>query len=652
MNVKNVCVIGSGEMGHGIAEVFAINGFDVTLEDISEEILKKAMKNIKDSLIKLEQKNSLNGKRADEIISKIRTSTEISKAVKDADLVIEAVPEIEDLKKKVFVEIEENVSENTILASNTSNIRITDIAKVLKHKNRFAGLHFFNPPVILKLVEVIKGEETSNETTNTLYDLMKAIGKYPIRVNRDVPGFVVNRVNAPVTLLFCLYGGSGLFDPEEIDAFVKKRLEYPMGPFELSDYVGIDVAAHSIEYFGRTVDPDYLKCTLFKNMVDKNRLGMKTKQGFYDWSKGRPQIDLNRATDKIDPEDIFSVEINEATKLVEMGVTSPEDIEIGVRYGLNRKMGPITEAERLRNDEVLHRLEELKKRFNNNVFEPSRSIKEGKLHEILHINVKANGNESSSFYKNIIVENLGNYISRIKLNRPKYNTINDELLMELEDTLRKLWEDDNTRAIIITGEGNVLSAGADLKQFTMSGYKFAVSSRKGERIFELLSEIPKLTIAVMKGFALGGALELSLACDVRIASPDVKIGFPEVTLGLVPGWGGSQRLVRIIGYARALEFTLSGERISGKEAYEIGLVNKVVDNPDSYAIEYALNMLKNSAPISVGLIKILLNKGTQVPRDIGLEMEAYAAGIAFSTEDLKEGIKAFFEKRKPEFKGR
>ncbi|KAA8922421.1 3-hydroxyacyl-CoA dehydrogenase/enoyl-CoA hydratase family protein [Thermoplasma sp.] len=651
MNIKEVCVIGSGEMGHGIAEVFAINGFNVRLEDISDDILAKALKNISESLSKLEQKDSLSGQKASDVLARIKTFTEIGKAVNGSDLVIEAVPEIEDLKKKVFSEVEKYADDSTILASNTSNIRITDIANVLRRKDRFAGLHFFNPPVILKLVEVIKGEDTSEATAKTLIDIVKMIGKYPIMVNRDVPGFVVNRVNAPVTLLFCLYAGNGIASPEEIDAYVK-NLGYPMGPFELSDYVGIDVAMHSIEYFARTVDPDYAKCTLFGDMVRRGKLGMKTGSGFYDWSRGRPKIDTSKTTDKISADEIYAVEINEATKLVEMGVSTPEDIETGVRYGLNRKMGPITEAENMTNEKVLRTLEDLKKKFNNNVFDPSDSIKNGRMHEILHINKGYSGMVTSKQYRNIIVENLGNYISRIKLNRPKYNTISDDLLDDLEDAIRTLWTDDNTRAIIITGEGNVLSAGADLKQFTMTSYQFAESSRKGERIFEMLSEIPKLTVVVMKGYALGGALELSLACDIRIASPEVKIGFPEVTLGLVPGWGGSQRLARIIGYGRALEFTLTGKRITGREAYDIGLVNEVADDPDIYAVEFASNVLKTSAPISIALIKRLINKGTQVPRDIGLDMEAFAAGIAFSTEDLREGIDAFFEKRKPQFRGR
>lgn len=662
MDIKNITVIGSGEMGHGIAEVMAINGYKVALEDISQDILERALTNIRVSLEKLYKKGSLGNDTVESVLSRITTYTSIKESVKDSDLVIEAVPEIQDLKEKIFIELEKYTREDTILTSNTSNIRITYIARKLVKRDRVAGLHFFNPPVLLKLVEVIRGEETSENTIDILYEFIKKIGKYPIKVMKDVPGFVVNRVNAPGTLLMCLFVDFGIAEPKEIDAFMKKQ-GFPMGPFELADYVGVDVAYHSMEYFARTVNPDYGKCKQFARLYNAKNLGMKTGKGFYDWSKGRPVINLDKATEKMTPLDFYSVEINESVKLVENHVASPEDIETGVKLGLNRKYGPITEASNLSNDEVKAKLEELVNKFHNSVFEPAESIKKGKMREILgldHDNRSEKGTKDSEqsistqeiSFKNIILEKTKNNIARIILNRPKYNLINSELLKEFEMALRKLWDDREVRVIIITGQGSILSAGADLNEFTFNSYEFMESSRRGERIFEMLSDIPKLTIVVMKGYALGGGFEMSLACDMRIGTEYVKIGFPEANLGLVPGWGGSQRLARIIGLGRAMEITISGERITGKEAYEMGLLNKIAEDPDKAALEYAEYITKKSSPVSIALIKRLLNKGNTVPRDVGLEMEAFAAGIASSTEDLKEGISAFFEKRNPNFKGR
>ncbi|MGC9137394.1 MAG: 3-hydroxyacyl-CoA dehydrogenase NAD-binding domain-containing protein [Thermoplasmata archaeon] len=660
MEIKTVAVIGSGEMGHGIAEVFALNGYNVNLEDISKEMLDKALNEIRDSLDKLSKKGSLKG-TVDEILSRIKTFTDLEPAVKEADLVIEAVPEIEDLKKKIFLDLERFTRADTILTSNTSNIRITDIAKPLKNRGRVAGLHFFNPPVLMKLVEVIKGEETSDDIINTLYDLVKKIGKIPVKVMKDSPGFIVNRINAPDMLLFCLLIEHNVATPEEIDAFAKMQ-GMPMGPYELIDYVGIDVVYHSMEYYAKTLNPDYKKCKVYDELYNKKYLGKKTGRGFYDWSAGRPHIDTKKATDKVSLMDIFAVEINEAVKLIEEGVATPEDIETGVKYGLNRAFGPISVAKSLTNAEVKAKLEELAKKFNCSVFEPAESIKNGKMREAIEgrlkrkeerkVEVKEEKASTSEQLNTVIIEKFPFRVARITLNRPKHNTINNELLEDLEKAIRALWDDNEISVVVITGQGTTFSAGADLSQYFASSFQFLEFARKGERIFRLISEMPKLVIAVMKGYALGGGFELALACDLRVGTEDVQIGFPEVTIGLVPAWGGSQKLARVVGLGRAMELIMTGQRISGRDAYNMGIINRIVKDPDNEAIEYAKKIAETSAPISMALAKRLLNKGVEVPMDVGLEMESFAAGVLFSTEDLKEGISSFLQKKKPEFKGR
>ncbi|MBD6955040.1 MAG: 3-hydroxyacyl-CoA dehydrogenase [Aciduliprofundum sp.] len=660
MEIKTVAVIGSGEMGHGIAEVFALNGYNVNLEDISKEMLDKALNEIRDSLDKLSKKGSLKG-TVDEILSRIKTFTDLEPAVKEADLVIEAVPEIEDLKKKIFLDLERFTRADTILTSNTSNIRITDIAKPLKNRGRVAGLHFFNPPVLMKLVEVIKGEETSDDIINTLYDLVKKIGKIPVKVMKDSPGFIVNRINAPDMLLFCLLIEHNVATPEEIDAFAKMQ-GMPMGPYELIDYVGIDVVYHSMEYYAKTLNPDYKKCKVYDELYNKKYLGKKTGRGFYDWSAGRPHIDTKKATDKVSLMDIFAVEINEAVKLIEEGVATPEDIETGVKYGLNRAFGPISVAKSLTNAEVKAKLEELAKKFNCSVFEPAESIKNGRMREAIEgrlkrkeerkVEVKEEKASTSEQLNTVIIEKFPFRVARITLNRPKHNTINNELLEDLEKAIRALWDDNEISVVVITGQGTTFSAGADLSQYFASSFQFLEFARKGERIFRLISEMPKLVIAVMKGYALGGGFELALACDLRVGTEDVQIGFPEVTIGLVPAWGGSQKLARVVGLGRAMELIMTGQRISGRDAYNMGIINRIVKDPDNEAIEYAKKIAETSAPISMALAKRLLNKGVEVPMDVGLEMESFAAGVLFSTEDLKEGISSFLQKKKPEFKGR
>ena len=374
MEIKNVAVIGSGTMGRGIAEVFALYGFNVYLEDISDDILKKALNEIKDSLEKLAKKGNIGN--LNDILSRIRTSTSIEVAVKDADLVIEAVPELEDLKKKIFSEIEKYTRKDTILASNTSNIRITNIAKDLMNKERVAGLHFFNPPPLMKLVEIIKTEKTSDEVLNALVEIVKKIGKYPVKVMKDTPGFIVNRINASGRLLLCLLIDKEIASPEEIDAiFIKQH--YPMGPFELMDYVGIDVVYDSMEYYTKALHPDFGKCKTIRELFKNKQLGKKTGKGFYDWSSGRPVIDTKKATDKVSIMDIFAVEINEAVKLIEQGVATLDDVEKGIQYGLNRPFGPISVAKNINVLDLKSRLIEISKRWDCKMFEPINSIKNG-----------------------------------------------------------------------------------------------------------------------------------------------------------------------------------------------------------------------------------------------------------------------------------
>lgn len=231
------------------------------------------------------------------------------------------------------------------------------------------------------------------------------------------------------------------------------------------------------------------------------------------------------------------------------------------------------------------------------------------------------------------------------------NLINYTLLDELDRLLTELWNDRSINVILITGEGQNFSGGAELSAPITDQVQFLELVRKGERTFKRLTEIPKIVIAFVKGYALGGGFELSSYCDLRIATENAVFGFPETGLGLVPAWGGTQRLPKLIGISRAMYLILTAQRISAKEALEYGLVNKIVKD-ENEALEFAKDLSERIAPISAMLAKRLINRGSEVPIDVGLEMESIAGGLLFTTEDLKEGIVAFFSKRKPEFKGK
>jgi enoyl-CoA hydratase/3-hydroxyacyl-CoA dehydrogenase len=529
-------------------------------------------------------------------------------------------------------------------------------------------MHFFNPPMSMKLVEIIPGSKTDPSVVEDVVEVSEKIGRTPVKVLKDSPGFIVNRINAADLLFFCLVLDKGIATPAEVDAYARGQ-GMPMGPYERMDFVGLDVAQDSLSYFSVALSPEYGKGVTFGRMVKDTQLGKKTGRGFYDWSTGRAQIPTAQPTDKVSVMDIFALEINEAVKLIEEGVARPEDIEKGVTLGMNLPFGPIAVAKDLSNSEVKSKLEELAARFDCKIFAPTRSIVDGRLRDAIEgrlmpafpenapgalMGKEKAGEEAVKGPEPIRLERLAGGVAKIVLNRPKFNTISGEVLDGLDRIATELWNDPEVRVVIMTGEGAVFSAGADLSQFFSSPVAVMEFSRKGARILKKFAELPKLTIAVLKGYALGGGLELALCCDLRVATEEVEIWFPEVTRGLVPAWSGSQRLPRLVGLSQASSMILTSERIKGRKAFEMGLVSRLVPSGDAdeYAVRYGTELASTQAPIAVMLAKRLLNKGSEAPSDVGLEMEAMATGILFDTQDLKEGISAFLGKRKAEFKGK
>ncbi len=661
MAISKITIVGAGTMGHGIGEVVALSGLQVTIEDTFPEALKKAESGIRNSLQKLEKSGKIKQGESDNIMSLIKFSGNLDESVSDADMIIEAVPEIPDLKIKIIKEISGKCRRDAIIASNTSNILISTLSKEAIGPERILGAHFFNPPVVLKLVEVIRSEKTSQEVFDETYEFIKKIGKTPIRVLKDTPGFVVNRINAPEALLFCLIVQNNFAKPEEVDA-LGKSMGLPMGPYELIDYVGIDTMYHSLKYYGDTLSPDYNKCSYYDKFMKDGDLGAKSGKGFYSWENGHAKVSHAEPTTAIDMMDIICIEINEAVRVLEEGIASPQDIETGIKLGMNRPFGPISAAEGLTNSEVKNKLMALSKKFDTQIFYPAKSIQEGKLKEIISSKpVKAEKKEEkvpetpvSGETPVLLKRDTKAKVAYLDISNTRNNLISVDVMNALKGHLENLWNDKEINVIVIRGKGQNLSAGAQLTQFVSGPMDFAEMSRNGERTYRMLSEIPKITIAQMKGYVLGGGFELSVWCDIRVSTPDAVIGFPEVTLGLVPGWGGSQRLAKLVGLSRASYLILSGQRMDGNYAEGIGLVSKVFkeDEIDEKTAEFASTLASNVAPISAALAKRLMNKGSEVPTDNGLEMESMAMGLLFGTDDLKEGISAFVQKRKPEYKGR
>ncbi|MFN2374542.1 MAG: 3-hydroxybutyryl-CoA dehydrogenase [Cyclonatronaceae bacterium] len=281
MEIEKTVVIGAGTMGNGITHVVAQSGFSVTMLDVSREALDRGMGIINKNLERMVSKEKITEQVMSETLGRITTATDASEAVKDADLVIEAVNENFELKKKIFRQLDEHAPSDCILASNTSSISITKLGAVTGRAGRVIGMHFFNPVPVMKLVEVVRGLDTLDEVNDIVVEMAKKLGKEPVPVN-DFPGFVSNRVLMPMIneAIFCVHEGVGT--PEHIDSVMKLGMAHPMGPLRLADFIGLDVCLDilNVLYEGFK-DPKYRPCPLLVKMVDAGKLGDKTGQGFY-----------------------------------------------------------------------------------------------------------------------------------------------------------------------------------------------------------------------------------------------------------------------------------------------------------------------------------------------------------------------------------
>lgn len=285
--MKTIAVIGAGTMGNGIAHTFAQSGFTVKLIDISEASLEKGMKTIASNLDRMVTKGTISEEDKHKTIGNIITYTDMKDGVTGADLVVEAATENVTLKLKIFEQLEALTDSNVILATNTSSISITQIAAVTKRADKVIGMHFMNPVPIMKLVEIIKGYSTSKETFDTIYNLSKTLGKVPVEVN-DYPGFVANRILMPMIneAVETLY--NGVAGVEEIDTVMKLGMAHPMGPLQLADFIGLDVCLSilNVMYDGFK-NPKYAPNPLLVNMVMAGKLGVKSGEGFYDYSESK-----------------------------------------------------------------------------------------------------------------------------------------------------------------------------------------------------------------------------------------------------------------------------------------------------------------------------------------------------------------------------
>jgi enoyl-CoA hydratase/3-hydroxyacyl-CoA dehydrogenase len=361
--LNKITVLGSGIMGHGIAQISAMNGYQVVLRDIEQRFLDSAMGKIKWSLGKLVEKNKIKKEESDKIYGRIKPIVDLKDALVDTDLLIEAVPEDLNLKKKVYSEVDQFAEEKTVYASNTSTLPISEISQLTSRPDRFIGLHFFNPPQLMKLVEVIPGAKTGKSIVDLGINLVKSLGKDPILCNKDVPGFIVNRVFIPLVheAAYCLESDGKTMT--QIDSAVKFKLFLPMGIFELADYTGIDVIHKAtIEMYSRdkkVIHPHPMIAQLFSS----GKLGKKSGDGFYSYGeKNYERVPLSEEeANHYDPIRMLSVALNNASWLITNNVCNKEDLELALRLGMGLKKELFEIGKEYGFENIIKTLDQLKK---------------------------------------------------------------------------------------------------------------------------------------------------------------------------------------------------------------------------------------------------------------------------------------------------
>jgi len=647
-DIETVAVIGSGSMGHGITEVVAMAGYDVTMRDIEEDIVQEGYDSIEWSLDKLAENDRLD-EDPETILDRISTAVDLEASVAGADIVIEAVPERMDLKKDVFGDLDEYAEDDAVLASNTSSLSITEIASATSRPEDVVGMHYFNPPVKMDLVEVIYGEQTTDETAQTAFDFVEEIDKTPIFVRKDVNGFVVNSVLGPFGEEAGWMVSSGDVTVEEVDAAMVYGRGYPMGPFELGDMTGIDVGYHVRKEAGKEVPP------IMEEKVEADELGRKTGKGYYTYDDGPGTTYEQGQGEGVDTLRIEARMVNEAAKLIGNDVATPEAIDTGMKLGAGFPEGICARADKLGLDTILAKLEDLHEETGADRYEPAdylvELVEEGKTGEDAGEGFYAHSTgDGPGEYRVLNWELTNEGLLEIELDRPeRLNALNDDIRDAIVDLLTSI-DTEDVRAVSFEGAGDrAFCAGADITGF--ADIEPAKQADPSE-LYEVVDEFPRPTVAKIQGFCLGGGFELALSCDLRVATEDSRFGFPEINLGLLPGGGGTQRALRMVGEARAKELVFRGEHITAERAENWGLINRAVPE-DEYedTCEEFLSDLVQGPPVALKHAKRVMNEGADEDLDAGLQMESQAFALLLTTEDAKEGAAAFQEDRDPDFRG-
>jgi len=657
--IKNIAVLGAGAIGAQIGALAAEAGYKVKIRDIEEKFLERGRQTVEAMYDKRIQRGRLTEAAKKDNMSRLSFLLDLKETVKDADLIIEAIPEIMDLKQSVLREVSALCPEDTVLATNTSSLSIAEIAEAAKRPEMVVGTHYFNPPSRMTLLEIVHGAKTSDEAIEIAERAAKAMGRAVIHV-KDVPGFVANRIfcnmaNEADWALAQNEGKSAL----EIDSAIKYKLGLPMGMFELQDVLGggsIDVQYHVMEYFASTLGESYRPAPILAKLFKAGHYGKKTGKGYYDWSEGKTnEIPMNAGVE-FDPISLLAPAVNEAAKLIETGATNKEAIDTAVLLGLNYPRGLLRMADSTGLNKIVAELNRLYSTYKETRYKCSSVltdlVAQGKLGRKTGEGFYSYGPGEYEFVK--LDVNRETKVARLILNRPyRANALNFDFITEIDKALDEIEGQADVRCIVITGAGANFCSGADVSAFASGQMNNVLNfSNAGHNVFTRIETYSRPVIAAINGPAIGGGLELALACDIRIMNKTARLRLPELNLGLTPGWGGIQRLSRLIGGTRAKEMVLLAEPVMADKALEWGLVNYIAE-PDKFEalVDDIAGRLASGAPLAQKLAKSTFYYGAQADQRTGLFIETSASADISLTKDLNEGLTAMSYRRQPKFTG-
>ena len=683
--VDSVAIIGAGNMGSGIAQKSAQEQFNVQMVDREEQWVNRGEKIISDFLEEAIERRIFRPDQVESIKNRITGVVGTENVAPDTDLVIEAVFEDFDIKTAVFRTLDKVCDEKTILASNTSSLSVNELAKATGRPDRFVGLHFFYHPAKNRLIEIIPAETTSAESLNAVEQYCKTMGKVVI-ICKDRPGFVVNRFFVPWLNEACHLLDEGVASIAQIDSVAEKAFNIGMGPFALMNLTGPAIALHATNYLS-----EQLNCSRYsgaKSLRD-------TIENSGMWEIGE-DTECNGDIAEIIRERLLGQVFAVSSQIVEEEICSIEDVDRGAKVGLRWAEGPFEIA---------------------NKIGIKKAIRMAKSYsELAEFKLPLWMEEKEELFKfNYIDIDINGKIAKIKLNRPEaMNALNESLVEQLGSALDLLNSRDDIDTIVLEGAGKAFVAGADVKFFVdkinqdniKEIYDFTAY---GHEVLNKLEKSEKTTIALTTGLALGGGLELALSCDYRIGTRRSQFRFPETSIGIFPGLGGTQRTPRICGIEAARYAILAGNFLDYETASALGIITHLVESSDipsiiteissegkpenKYPAEpkdknhpvslFAMKFYKNenmskimsgkipdnfeednkkvvrqmkslsfTAPIALEIANQLLNDAISTGDDLdrGLNLELAQLNTIFESKDALEGLSALVEGRRPKYR--